>query len=75
MLALITKASNDSWYKFKNVNTISDLFNICSSTVVRKNEYAHWSKDKLLEFWDGIQKKIFLIFKKQNVILLFMTLI
>ena len=50
MLALITKASEDFWYQFKEINTISDLLNIYSS--------------EFLEFWDGIQEKDIPYFKK-----------
>lgn len=64
MLALITKASKDFWYQFKEINTISDLLNIYSSVVVSKNEYADWSKDMFLELWDGIQEKDIPYFKK-----------
>lgn len=64
MLALITKASDDFWYQFKEINTISDLFNIYSSVVVEKNKYINWSKNKFLEFWDGIQEKDIPYFKK-----------
>ena len=64
MLALITKASDDFWYDFKNINTISDLFKIYTSVVVEKNEYSNWSENEFLEFWDGIQKKDIPYFKK-----------
>ena len=64
MLALITKASEDFWYQFKEINTISDLLNMYYSVVVEKNEYTGWSKDMFLEFWDGIQEKDIPYFKK-----------
>lgn len=57
MLALITKASSDYWYEFKEVETIADLFKIYSYTIVEENEYAGWDEQLLLDYWEGIKKE------------------
>lgn len=53
MLVLITKASDDYWYKFKEVNTIEDLLKINSRLIIKKNFYI--KEDA--EFWDGFAKE------------------
>lgn len=57
MLALITKANEDFWYEFKNVNTIEELFKIYDSTIVEKNDYQNWTGKELLDFWTGFKKE------------------
>ena len=57
MLAIITKANDDYWYKLKEINTIEELFNIYNSTIVEKNEYKNWKDYEFLDFWDGIKKE------------------
>ena len=64
MLAIITKASKDYWYELKEINTIEDLFNICSSVIVEKNEYKDWKDYMFLDFWDGIKKEDIPLIKK-----------
>jgi hypothetical protein len=53
MLALITKASDDYWYQFKEVNTLESLLKIADSLIVSQNTYT---KD-ILDFWDGFKEE------------------
>ena len=64
MLAIITKANDDYWYKLKEINTIEELFNIYNSTIVEKNEYKNWKDYEFLDFWDGIKKEDIPLIKK-----------
>lgn len=57
MLALITKASDDYWYEFEEVETVADLFKIYGCTIVEKNHYASWDEQLLLDCWDGVKKE------------------
>lgn len=47
MLAIITKASEDYWYEFKEIKTIEDVLKIYPSVIIGKNHYSindvfHW---------------------------------
>lgn len=64
MLALITKASDDYWYEFKEVETIADLFKIYSYTIVEENDYSGWDEQLLLDCWEGIKKEDIPLFLK-----------
>lgn len=63
MLVLITKASDDYWYKFKEVNTIEDLLKINSRLIIQKN--YHTKND--VEFWDGFKKEDIENLKKAKI--------
>lgn len=65
MLAIITKASNDYWYKLKEVNTIKELFDIYHSVIVEKNGYEDWKDCEFLTFFgDNIIKEDIPLIKK-----------
>lgn len=64
MLALITKASDDYWYEFKEVETVADLFKIYDCTIVEKNEYADWDEQAFFWFWEGVKKEDIPSFQK-----------
>lgn len=51
MLAIITKASSDYFYRFKNINTIEDILSIYPRVVIEKN---HYTRD-IVKFWDGFK--------------------
>lgn len=51
MLAIITKASDDYYYRFKNINSIEDLLSIYPSVIVEKNTYGR----EEVEFWKGFK--------------------
>ena len=53
MLALITKASDDYWYQFKEINTLESLLKIANSLIVSPNTYT---KD-IINFWDGFKEE------------------
>ena len=53
MLAIITKASSDYFYKFKNVNTIEDILSIYPHVVIEKNPYTR----DIVEFWEGFKSE------------------
>ena len=57
MLALITKASDDYWYEFKEVETVADLFKIYNCTIVEENEYSDWDELLLIDCWEEIKKE------------------
>jgi len=51
MLALITKASDDNYYSFADINTMDDLFKIEGPIIVEGNEFSYWTVDNLLKYW------------------------
>lgn len=51
MLAIITKASDDYWYKFKEITNIKDLLKIHRRVVVEKNDLG----TDLIPFWEGFK--------------------
>ena len=53
MLVLVTKASDDYWYEFKEVNTIEDLLKIDDSIIIIPN---HYNKDDV-QYWDGFKEE------------------
>lgn len=53
MLAIITKASSDYYYRFKNIDTVEDILSIYPSVVIQKNTYT---ADEV-EYWEGFKKE------------------
>ena len=53
MLVFITKASDDYWYDFKEVNTLEEVLEIAPRVVVEKNDYT----EDEVEFWKGFKKE------------------
>ena len=53
MLVLVTKASDDYWYDFKNVNTLEDVLKIAPRVVIGKN--CHTENE--VEFWENFKKE------------------
>lgn len=64
MLALITKASEDYWYEFEEVETVADLFKIYDCIIVEENNYADWNEHDLRCFWEGIKKEDIPLFQQ-----------
>ena len=53
MLVFVTKASDDYWYDFKEVNTLDDLMEIHDYVIVEKNNLYPGDFD----FWEGFKKE------------------
>lgn len=53
MLVLITKASDDYWYQFRNINTLEEALKIAPRIIVEKNYYT----EDEVKFWDGFKKE------------------
>ena len=53
MLALITKASDDYWYEFKEVSNIEDLLKIDNYLIIRPNLHG----EDEIEFWKGFKEE------------------
>lgn len=53
MLVFVTKASDDDWYDFKEVNTLDDLMEIHNSVIVEKNILY----PSYFDFWKGFKKE------------------
>ena len=53
MLVFVTKASDDYWYDFREVNTLDDLMEIHDYVIVEKNNL--YLDD--FDFWDGFKKE------------------
>lgn len=51
MLAIITKASSDYYYRFKNINSVEDILSIYPSVIIEKNTFT---RDEA-EFWEGFK--------------------
>lgn len=49
MLVLITKASDDFYYEFKEISKIEDLLEIDENLIISPNPYT----EDDVEFWDG----------------------
>lgn len=53
MLALITKASSDYYYRFKNINNVDDILSIYPRIIIEKNTYTR----DIVEFWEGFKSE------------------
>ena len=53
MLVFVTKASDDYWYDFREINTLDDLMEIHDYVIVEKNNLYLGDFD----FWDGFKKE------------------
>ena len=53
MLALITKASSDYYYRFKNINSVDDILSIYPRIIIEKNTYTR----DIVEFWEGFKSE------------------
>lgn len=51
MLAIITKASDDYYYRFKNINSLEDILSIHPRVVIERNLYTR----DIAEFWEGFK--------------------
>ena len=63
MFVLVTKASNDYWYQFKEVNTIEDILKIDKSVIIEPNSH---SVDEIT-YWDGFKKSDALLLEKAKI--------
>lgn len=54
MLVFVTKASDDYWYDFAEVNTLDDLMKIHDSVIVEENDYTN---PDYFEYWDDFKKE------------------
>jgi len=62
MLVLMTKASNDYWYEFKEVSSLDDLskeMEEYDGVVIKLNGYYNNLPylEENLEYWEGFNKK------------------
>lgn len=64
MLALITKASDNYWYEFEEVETVADLFKIYDCTIVEENRFADWDEESLFSRWEDVKKEDISSFKE-----------
>lgn len=72
MLFLITKANDSYWYEFKIITTLNELLEIYDSIIIEKNDYQIWSKEELLDFWDGFKEEDIPLMKKaENHIIIY----
>jgi len=53
MLAIITKASDDYWYTFKEIKEVDDIISIHPSLVIEPNDFSV----NEVEFWDGFREE------------------
>lgn len=53
MLVFVTKASDDYWYDFREVNTLDDLMEIHDYVIVEKNNLY----PVVYDFWEGFKKE------------------
>lgn len=61
MTVLVTKASDDYWYEFKEINTIEDIIQkINSHCIISPNYYT----EDEVESWDGFKAKDIPLLKK-----------
>lgn len=51
MLAIITKASDDYYYNFKNINSLEDILSIHPRIIIERNLYTR----DIVEFWEGFK--------------------
>lgn len=61
MLALITKASDDDYYEFDEIDTMNDLLKIEGPVIVSGNEFSDWTIISILRRWDVSEKDAHLI--------------
>ena len=52
MLAIITKASDDYWYEFKEIKEVDDIISIHPSLVIEPNDFS----TDMVEFWEGFRE-------------------
>ena len=53
MLVIVTKASDDYWYEFREITSIEDLLKIYHRTIVKPNRY----NEDIIEYWDNFKKE------------------
>lgn len=53
MITLITKANDDYWYTFKNINTLEELMKIYPRIIVKKNHVT----ESNIKFWEGFKQE------------------
>lgn len=53
MLVFVTKASDDYWYDFKEVNTLDELMDIYPQVIVKR--YTYYEGD--FDFWDSFKEE------------------
>ena len=63
MLALITKASDDYWYKFEEISNIEDLLKIDEYLIIKPN---HHDEDEI-PYWRGFKEKDISKLKKAKI--------
>jgi hypothetical protein len=63
MLALITKASNNYWYKFEKISNIEDLLKIDEYLIIKPNDH---NEDEI-PYWEGFKKKDIPKLKKAKI--------
>ena len=60
MLVFVTKASDDDWYDFKEVNTLDDLMKIHDrGVIVEENDFYNnpMEAEGFFDFWNGFKKE------------------
>ena len=58
MLVFVTKASDDYWYDFKEVNTLDDLMKIYDYIIIEKNTlYNNETEEFFTKFWEDFKKE------------------
>ena len=63
MLVFVTRASDDYWYKFQEVNTIEDILKIHNSVIIEPNGHTI----DCVEFWDGFKTEDIPLLKKAKI--------
>lgn len=54
MLVFVTKASEDYWYNFKEINTLDELMKIHHAVIVEENDFTN---PDYFKYWDGFKKE------------------
>lgn len=54
MLVFVTKASDDYWYDFREVNTLDELMKIHHTVIVEENDYTN---PDYFEYWNDFKKE------------------
>lgn len=54
MLVFVTKASEDYWYDFKEVNTLDELMKIHHAVIVEENDFTN---PDYFKYWDDFKKE------------------
>jgi hypothetical protein len=67
MLAIITKASSDYWYSFKEVKTVEDILKIYEKVVIQKNPFKKNDKYWDIKYWEGFKKEDIPKLKKAEI--------